>query len=175
MTQQDTKHEQAEEEMPELENQDAPKLNRGEKKCRKALMKIGMKPFAGVTRVTLRKRDGLIFVVNEPDVLRSEGDGKSFAVFGELKLEDPNTRLQQAEAKKFAENQQAAAQAQAAVSSVKKEEPKKDTGAPLSEEGLTANHINLVMEHTQCSRNEAIAALRETNDDMINAVMKLTK
>ena len=73
---------------------DGPKLNRGEKKCRKALLKIGMKQFAGVTRVTLRKRDGLIFVVNDPEVLRSEGDGKSFAVFGELKLEDPNTRLQ---------------------------------------------------------------------------------
>lgn len=117
-------------EMPELENQgkfhfiwmnswwliwhsllDGPKLNRGEKKCRKALLKIGMKQFAGVTRVTLRKRDGLIFVVNDPEVLRSDGEGKSFAVFGELKLEDPNTRLQQAEARKFAEGQLASAQA----------------------------------------------------------------
>ena len=66
-------------------------------------MKIGLKQFVGVTRVTLRKRDGLIFVVNDPEVLRAD-DGKSFAVFGELKLEDPNTRLQQTEAKKFAES-----------------------------------------------------------------------
>jgi len=96
------KDDNADDAMPELENQDGPKLNRGEKKCRKALVKIGMKSFAGVTRVTLRKRDGLIFVVNDPEVLRSD-DGKSFAVFGELKLEDPNMRMQQAEAKKFAE------------------------------------------------------------------------
>lgn len=162
--------------MPELENQEGPKLNRGEKKCRKALLKIGMKQFAGVTRVTLRKRDGLIFVVNDPEVLRSDGDGKSFAVFGELKLEDPNTRMQQSEAKKFAEGQLAAAQANAAKASApKKEDAKASDEAPLPEDGLTASHIDMVMDHTSCSRNEAIRALRETNDDMINAVMKLTK
>ena len=67
-----------------------------------------MKQFGGVTRVTMRKRDGLNFVVNDPEVLRSE-DGKSFAVFGELKLDDPNARLQQSEAKKFSEQQMAQA------------------------------------------------------------------
>ena len=154
---------------------DGPKLNRGEKKCRKALLKIGMKQFNGVTRVTLRKRDGLIFVVNEPEVLRSDGDGKSFAVFGELKLEDPNTRMQQAEAKKFAESQLAAAQAQAASkASAPKSSGASSNEAPLSEEGLTVSHIDMVMDHTSCTRNEAIKALRESNNDMINAVMKLT-
>lgn len=155
---------------------DGPKLNRGEKKCRKALLKIGMKQFAGVTRVTLRKRDGLIFVVNEPEVLRGDGDGKSFAVFGELKLEDPNTRLQQAEAKKFAEGQLAAAKASAAQQKAApvKVAAKSDEAA-LDEAGLTASHIDMVMDHTSCTRNEAIKALRASNDDMINAVMQLTK
>jgi NACalpha-BTF3-like transcription factor len=46
--------------------------------------------------------------------------------------------------------------------------------APLSEEGLTVSHIDMVMDHTSCTRNEAIKALRESNNDMINAVMKLT-
>ena len=40
----DHDHDHKEEEMPELENQgDDKKLNRGEKKCRKALLKLGMK------------------------------------------------------------------------------------------------------------------------------------
>ena len=47
--------------MPALENQDGPKLNRGEKKARKTLTKLGMKQFAGITRVTIKKRDGLIY------------------------------------------------------------------------------------------------------------------
>merc|ERR1711990_1272867 len=79
----------ADEEMPDLENQEGPKLNRGEKKCRKALMKLGMKQFAGITRVTLRKRDGYIFVINEPEVLKSAEGGNSFVCFGEIKVDDP--------------------------------------------------------------------------------------
>ena len=46
---------------------------------------------------------------------------------------------------------------------------------PLDEEGLTPNHIKMVMDHANCSRNAAIRVLRETNDDMVQAVMKLTK
>ena len=49
-----------------------------------------------------------------------------------------------------------------------------DDGAPLNEDGLTQNHIKMVMDHTSCTRNQAIKALRETNDDMVQAVMKLT-
>ncbi len=80
-----------EEEMPELENQGESKnLNRGEKKCRKALLKMGMKQLTGITRVALRKRDGPIFVINNPDVLKSTENAQSFAIFGELRMEDPN-------------------------------------------------------------------------------------
>ena len=55
----------------------------------------------GLTRVTLKKRDGLIFVINDPEVLKSGTNDNSFCVFGELKLEDPNSRLQADEVKKF--------------------------------------------------------------------------
>ena len=83
-----------EEEIPNLENQDGPKLNRGEKKCRKALMKLGMKQFAGITRVTMRRRDGGIFVINDPEVLRStEGDGNSFVCFGQIEVDSPEKRM----------------------------------------------------------------------------------
>ena len=66
----DHDHDHKEEEMPDLENQgDDKKLNRGEKKCRKALIKLGMKQVSGITRVAIRRRDGPIFVINDPDVL----------------------------------------------------------------------------------------------------------
>lgn len=61
-------------------------------------MKIGMKPFPGITRVTLRKRDGYIFVIDKPEVLKSTSDGHSFVCFGEIKIDDPNQRMQAAEA-----------------------------------------------------------------------------
>ena len=70
-----------------------------------------------------------------------------------------------------------AAQKSAASTAPAKESAKKATGdeAAADESGLTQNHISMVMEHTGCTRNEAIGALRETNDDMVNAVLKLTK
>ena len=118
----------------------------------------------------------MIFYVNEPEVLRSADNGNSFVVFGELRLDDPNQRLQQMEAKKFAEQQMAAA-AQAQPTTAPEEDKKADEGdeAAESEEGVTASHIGMVMEHTQCTRNEAIRALKASDDDMITAVMKLTK
>ena len=161
----------AEEQMPELENQDGPagehNFNRNEKKCRKALVKVGMKALGGITRVTLKKRDGLIFVIDDPEVLNLDN---SYAIFGELKLEDLNRQMQMEQAKKFAQQ----APATKAVDATGAKAPE-DDGEPLPEEGLTPNHITMVMDHANCSRNAAIRVLRETNDDMVQAVMKLTK
>ena len=82
--------------MPELEKQgkgeeDGYQFNRNQKKCRKALLKSGMKIVNGITRVTLKKRDGLIFVIDEPEVFNLD---HSYAIFGELKLEDLNRQMQ---------------------------------------------------------------------------------
>ena len=147
------------------------KLNRGEKKCRKSLLKLGMKQLNGITRVTLRKRDGLIFVINDPEVLKSGSNESSYAIFGELKLEDPNNRLTKSEADKFKE--QTASVKAATAAPAKKDDSAEDDGVPLSEEGLTPNHIDMVMQHAGCKRNAAIKALRETKDDMVTAVMNL--
>ena len=123
-----------------------------------------MKPLTGITRVTLKKRDGLIFVIDDPEVLILEN---SYAIFGELKLEDLNKQMQMEQAKKFAAK---APEPKAKGTASKKE----SDGEPLPEDGLTPNHITMVMDHAQCSRNKAIRVLRETNDDMVQAVMKLT-
>ena len=163
----DPKQETKEEEMPALENQneEEDQLNRNEKKCKKALVKAGMKQLNFITRVTLKKRDGLIFVIDNPSVLNLDN---SYAIFGELKLEDLNRQMQMEQAKKFAQ------QAQLANKAAKEKSEPVDDSVPLPEDGLTANHIDMVMQHANCSRNTAIKALRETNDDMVQAVMKLT-
>ena len=145
----------------------------------KSLLKLGMKRVDGVTRVTLKKRDGMVFIVDDPQVLRSADNENSFAVVGELKFDDPRAREQQATAAKYAEAQKIVAEqmakAKAAESAKGGDAAAKDDGPALSEEGITSQHINMVMEHTSCTRNEAIKALHESNDDMIQAVMNLTK
>ena len=58
-----------------------------------------MKECDGFTRITLKKRDGVIFVMNDPDVFKSSD--ASYVAFGELKIEDPNQRAHDAAAQKF--------------------------------------------------------------------------
>ena len=164
---------EGEEEMPQLENQeDKSNLNRGEKKCRKALLKLGMKAVAGINRVTLRKRDGLIFVINNPEVLKNAANDNSYAVFGELKLDDGG--IGKDIAKGF-ESKPNAADNEGAAAGQEEDKKGEEEDGPLNEEGLTANHIDMVMQHAGCSRNDAIKALRDANDDMVQAVMALTK
>ena len=159
--------EKDEDEMPELENQEgdaAQGLNRNEKKCRKMLMKVGMKTLTGITRITLKKRDGLIFVIDDPEVLNLDN---SYAIFGELKLEDLNRQMQMEQAKKFAE------QAGAKKPEPKAEKKGGDDEEDTDDKGITPENIKMVMEHGNCSRNQAIRALRETNDDSVQAVIKV--
>merc|ERR1711862_508609 len=84
-----------------------------------------MKQLTGITRVTLKKRDGLIFVIDDPEVLNLEN---SYAIFGELKLEDLNRQMQMEQAKKFAAQAQPAAGGAAAA----KKTAAVDDGAPLN-------------------------------------------
>merc|ERR1712100_573948 len=116
---------------PELENQPADsgnKFNRNEKKCKKALTKVGMKQMGGITRITLKKRDGLIFVIDDPEVFNLDN---SYAIFGELKLEDLNRQMQMEQAKKFAQAQPTAKPAEAVAGKADDDEE------PLPEDGLT--------------------------------------
>lgn len=152
-------------------------MQKGEKKARKSLSKLGMKNLDGVTRVTLRKKDGFIFVINNPTVLRSGEDGNSFVVFGEIQVDDPGARLQMQRAKEM----QAAAQAAAAGGAVKQGEAAADSKATpaddanVSADGANEEHIKLIMDHSQCTRSAAIKALKDNDNDMVNAVMSLTK
>ena len=159
---------------------DGQKISKQEKKARKTLTKLGMKSLSGVTRVTLKKKDGIIFVINNPTVMRSGEDGNTFTVFGEIQIDDPTQRLNMAKAQEMqAQAQAAAASAAAAGGAAGKAEPAKVEAAggdgDEDTEGVSPQHINMVMEHSNCSRAEAIKALKENNDDMVSAVMSLTK
>merc|ERR1739838_699260 len=51
--------------------QGKPKQSRSEKKARKALSKLGWKMVPGVSRVTIRKSKNILFVINNPDVMKN--------------------------------------------------------------------------------------------------------
>ncbi|XP_077576927.1 uncharacterized protein nacad [Stigmatopora nigra] len=62
-----------------------PKQSRSEKKARKAMSKLGLKPVHGVTRITIRKSKSILFVISRPDVFKSPASD-IYIVFGEAKV-----------------------------------------------------------------------------------------
>ena len=61
------------------------KQSRSEKKARKAMSKLGLKPVLGVDRVTIRKSKNILFIINKPDVFKSPASD-TYIVFGEAKV-----------------------------------------------------------------------------------------
>merc|ERR550537_1907227 len=86
--------------MPNLEGAEgakaaegAGKQNRSEKKSRKAVAKLGMKPVPGIVRVTVKKSKNILFVISRPDVHKSP-ISDTYIVFGEAKTEDLSAQAQ---------------------------------------------------------------------------------
>merc|ERR1712039_162065 len=92
--------------MPNLEGadgskkEDGPKQNRAEKKSRKAVSKLGMKPLPGIVRVTVKKSKNILFVISQPDVHKSP-NSDTYIIFGEAKIEDLSAQAQASAAQQF--------------------------------------------------------------------------
>jgi len=155
--------------------------SRAEKKARKAMSKLGLKPQAGINRVTMRKSKNIIFVIGKPDVYKSPASD-TYIVFGEAKVEDLSHQAQMAAADKFKmQNAQSAvaneAAAAAAAGVAKKPETiaeEEDDGEEEDATGVEEKDIEIVVTQSNVSRKKAIKALKNNNNDIINAIMELT-
>ncbi|KAL7570641.1 hypothetical protein ACA910_014915 [Epithemia clementina (nom. ined.)] len=162
------------------------KQNRNEKKSRKAMQKLGMRPVPGVLRVTVKKSKNVLFVIHKPDVFKSP-NSDTYVVFGEAKSEDSSAMSQAAAAKQFQQQAQAMPAAAPAVPAATEGE---EGAAPavegegaaavegteaVDETGLEAKDIELVMSQAGCSRAAAVNALKENDGDLVNSIMSLTK
>eukprot|EP00301_Raphidiophrys_heterophryoidea_P014682 c23129_g1_i1.p1 GENE.c23129_g1_i1~~c23129_g1_i1.p1 ORF type:complete len:208 (+),score=69.99 c23129_g1_i1:74-697(+) len=148
------------------------KQSRGEKKSRKAIQKLGMKPVPGFTRVTIRKSKTVLFVISQPEVYKGASD--TFIIFGEAKIEDM-TGAKQAMAAENLGKEEAKAPVSAADSAAPKSVVIDDAAdGDVDETGLNADDIELVMKQAQSSRPKAVKALKENNNDVVNAIMALS-
>lgn len=151
--------------------------NRAEKKSRKAMQKLGMRPIPGVVRMSVKKSNQVLFVITQPDVFKSP-NADTYVIFGEAKTEDSGQMA--AAAAQAAQAQQAAAQAAAqqapaaAALEAVSEEPVIEEAAPAEEEGVESKDVELVMSQAGCSRAKAVKALKENDNDLVNAIMSLT-
>jgi len=172
--------------MPELtdnkDDGDAPnvqgsKQSRQEKKARKSIAKLGLKPVPGVTRVAIRKTKQMLFVINKPEVFKNP-NSDTYVVFGEAKIEDLSQQAQMAAAKKFQEAQEVASKAKeqtkAAEVVEEPEEEDEEDDADVDTSGIEDKDIDLVIQQATCSRQKAIKALKNNKGDIVNAIMELT-
>lgn len=144
------------------------KQSRSEKKSRKAVTKLGMKPVPGISRVTIKKSKNILFMINRPDVFKSP-TSDTYVIFGEAKIEDLSAAAQANAAADFGRS---AIRTPASTTTT----APADTSAEGStdETGLDAKDIELVMTQANVDRSRAVAALKKNDGDIVNAIMELT-
>ncbi|RZR74550.1 hypothetical protein BHM03_00038326 [Ensete ventricosum] len=138
------------------------KQSRSEKKSRKAMLKLGMKPVTGVSRI--------LFVISKPDVFKSP-NSETYVIFGEAKIEDLSSQLQSQAAQQFRMPDLSNAMAkpdESAAAVVDEDEEDVD------ETGVEPRDIELVMTQAGVSKGKAVKALRAHNGDIVGAIMDLT-
>ncbi|KAF1851878.1 nascent polypeptide-associated complex, alpha subunit [Cucurbitaria berberidis CBS 394.84] len=165
--------------------------SRNEKKARKAIAKLGLKHIDGITRVTLRRPKNILFVINQPDVYKSPSSN-TWIIFGEAKIEDLNSQAQASAAQQLAQAEAAShdhsghdhdhdhdhGKGKGKAVEDKKDEDDEDEDEDDDEEvddsGLEAKDIELVMQQASVSRNKAVKALKENDNDIVNSIMALS-
>lgn len=159
--------------VPAMDMVSKAKQSRGEKKARKIMSKLGLKPIQGVSRVTIRKSKNILFVINKPDVFKNPASD-TYIIFGEAKIEDMSQQAQVAAAEKFkAPEVSPAAEAGGSttvVAPIQEESEEED----IDETGIEDKDVELVMSQANVSRGKAIKALRNNKNDIVNAIMELT-
>ena len=144
------------------------KVSKNEKKFKKAMSRLGMKQVEGITRVTLKTLKNFILYIDRPDVMKSTGAEESYVIFGEAKFFDFTKNVANTELDKFKAPEAA---------TVKEEAAENEEAAEGGEEAgdddagdIPDETINTLMEYTSCTRQQAIAALKQTGGDLVEAI-----
>lgn len=145
--------------------------SRGEQKARKAILGLGLKPVEGVTRVTFTRGQANVYAIANPEVFKSV-NSDTHIVFGEMQAEDMAAK-QAAFAQQMAaeaEGQEGEAPALVEGEAAAAEEDDEEVDAT----GVEDKDIELVVTQANVSRNKAIKALKNNDNDVVNAIMELT-
>merc|ERR1711988_1078069 len=178
----DSDEDSTDDDMPEMEDEseDAAggkgKQSRSEKKSRKAMQKLGMKPVPGIIRVTVKKSKNILFVIKEPDVFKTSSDNPkspaTYIVFGKAEIEDLSAQATSAAVEQF---KAPGAGLDVGVDDVPKVEAAEGDDDGDEDAGdLDENDIELVVKQAGVTKAKAIKALKSNDNDVVNAIMALS-
>lgn len=149
------------------------KQSRSEKKSRKAMLKLGMKPVTGVSRVTIKRTKNILFFISKPDVFKSP-HSETYVIFGEAKIEDLSSQLQTQAAQQFRMPDMGSIMAKSDVSPSAAGVQADEEEEEVDETGVEPRDIDLVMTQASVSRSKAVKALKTHSGDIVSAIMELT-
>jgi nascent polypeptide-associated complex subunit alpha len=101
--------------------------------------------------------------------VRANTDGCS--VFGEAKIEDLNSQAHSGHDHSHGHSH---GKGKGPETSDDKKEEDDDDGEEVDAEGIEDKDIELVMSQANVSRNKAIKALKENDNDIVNSIMALS-
>merc|ERR1711904_478617 len=178
----DSDEDSTDDDMPEMEDteEDAAggkgKQSRSEKKSRKAMQKLGMKPVPGIIRVTVKKSKNILFVIKEPDGFKTNSDSAkapaTYIVFGKAEIEDLSAQATSAAVEQF--KAPGAGLDMGGDDAPKIEAGGDDDDGDEDAGDIEEQDIKLVVNQAGVSRAKAIKALKEHDKDVVNAIMDLT-
>merc|ERR1712224_172922 len=179
----DSDEESTDEDMPDMDEGDGdasgkPKQSRGEKKSRKAMAKLGMKPVPGIIRVTVKKSKNILFVIKEPDVFKTSSDNAkapaTYVVFGKAEIEDLSAQATSAAAEQFKAPGSDYTPPTFGGDDVTEVTAEGDDDGDEDAGDLDENDIELVVKQAGVSKAKAIKALKQNENDVVNAIMALS-
>ncbi|CAL9008958.1 unnamed protein product [Prunus brigantina] len=149
------------------------KQSRSEKKSRKAMLKLGMKPVTGISRVTIKRTKNILFFISKPDVFKSP-NSETYVIFGEAKIEDLSSQLQTQAAQQFRMPDMSSVMAKSEISAAAAGAQADEEEEEVDEAGVEPRDIDLVMTQAGVSRSKAVKALKTHSGDIVSAIMELT-
>ncbi|GLH11478.1 Nascent polypeptide-associated complex subunit alpha [Gryllus bimaculatus] len=136
------------------------RVGRAERRARRALAKLPLRPLDGFSRVVLRRRKKPAYVIDKPEVYKYPL-GDTYLVFGDAKLQPLNK------------------EADGKVNEVP-EDPEQASSLDSESDGLEdlfgidKKDVEMVMSQANVSRTTAVRALRKNRHDIFNTIMDLT-
>jgi len=152
------------------------KQSRSEKKARKAVTKLGLNSVPGVQRVTIKKAKEVQISIQHPDVW-STSNGKCYIIFGETKMGNDDLGANwddiAAGLEDNADDDDGPPELLDADSPPDLVEATSDIIG--NEDSVTSKYLDLVLGQvpSNVTREEAIEALKATNNDIVAAVFQL--
>ncbi|GAW81812.1 nascent polypeptide associated complex alpha chain [Plasmodium gonderi] len=149
------------------------KMSKGERRARKMLVKLGLKPVSNVHKVIIKKSEKMIFAVSNVEVYQVEGT-ESYVIFGDAKTDDITNSINSLLPDSLQKDSDMLDEQEVNFEEPEKMEQKVEDLDEGKIGDVSTDDIELIMSQTKCTRERAIEVLKKNNNDLVESIMELS-